>query len=210
MLGLIKKDLFVAKGNLKTLIIILIVFSLMAINGNENFLFIPSFMSIMIMTSTFSYDEYNKTDAFIISIPNGKRNAVKAKYLATLLIILIFSILTLIISILIGKIENNLNIQETFETLLGCNIGIILVQSVFYPFIYKFGIEKSRIGIFIVIVGISSLATILMKNGISLKINPNLMNIFTEYYFLIIPIFLIIIIFISYKISVHNYLKKEF
>lgn len=57
MLGLIKKDLFMAKGNFKTISIIFAVFTFTAINGNQNFAFIPAFMSVMIMMSTFSYDE---------------------------------------------------------------------------------------------------------------------------------------------------------
>ena len=85
MLGLIKKDLLMIKGNIKTLAIIFVVFTIMAINGNGNFAFIPAFMSVMIVMSTFSYDEYNKTDGFITSLPNGKKNAVKSKYISTLI-----------------------------------------------------------------------------------------------------------------------------
>lgn len=208
MLGLIKKDLLIAKGNLKTLAIIFVVFTFMGINGNGNFSFIPAFMSVMVMMSTFSYDEYNKTDAFIISLPNGKRNAVKAKYTSTILIILISSILTFIISMIIGYAQNNLNMENVLSATIGCCVGIILLQAVLFPLIYKFGIEKSRIGIFIGIFGITSIASILVKDG--LKIPPSLIILFNNYWMIIIPLGIIIVLFISYKISEYLYLKKEF
>lgn len=60
MLGLIKKDLLMVKSNLKVIAIILIVFGVMAIQGQGDLSFIPALTSVMIFMSTFSYDEYNK------------------------------------------------------------------------------------------------------------------------------------------------------
>ena len=210
MLGLIKKDLFMAKGNFKTIAIIFVVFTFTAINGNENFVFIPAFMSVMIMMSTFSYDEYNKTNAFVIALPNGNKNVVKSKYLATLLIAFVSILLTFIISMIAGYVQKNLDIESILSTLLGCFVGIAFIQSIIYPFILKYGTEKSRIGIFVGIFGISGILSLLLKSGIHIEIPESIVNFFNNYGIIILVLVTMIILYISYKISESIYLKKEF
>lgn len=209
MLGLIKKDLLMARGNLKTIVIMLVVFTLVAIDGNNNFSFIPAFISIMIMMSTFSYDEYNKTDAYISSFPNGRKNAVKSKYLTTLLVVFISIVITFLVSIAVGYAKNSINMEEIISTTLGCGLAIIIIQAILYPLIYKFGVEKSRIGLFIGAFAITGIASIFLKTGVNIDIPQNIVTIFNNYYMIIAPITFIIIIFISYEISKIVYLKKE-
>lgn len=209
MLGLIKKDLLMARGNLKTIVIMLVVFTLVAIDGNNNFSFIPAFISIMIMMSTFSYDEYNKTDAYISSVPNGRRNAVKSKYLTTLLVVFISIVITFLVSIAVGYAKNSINMEEIISITLGGGFAITIIQAILYPLIYKFGVEKSRIGLFIGAFAITGIASIFLKTGVNIDIPQNIVTIFNNYYMIIAPITFIIIIFISYEISKIVYLKKE-
>lgn len=210
MLGLIKKDLFMAKGNFKTIAIIFVVFTFTAINGNENFAFIPAFMSVMIMMSTFSYDEYNKTDAFISTLPNGKKNAIKSKYAATLFIVFISVILTFIVCVAVGYAKNSLNMEYIISTTIGCCVGVILLQSIIYPVIFKYGIEKSRIGIFVGVFGITGIVAFLTKSGYTITIPQHILVFLNNYWMVIIPLITIMILFLSYKISEHLYCKKEF
>lgn len=209
MIGLIKKDLLMIKGNLKIIAIICIVFTIMSINGNGNFTFIPSFISVMLMMSTFSYDEYNKSDAFIATFPNGKKNAVKSKYIATFVIILLSLIITFILSLIIGVINKDVNIEEIISTTLGCGFGILILEAIFYPIIYKFGIEKSRILIFIGVFGIVGLASLIMKN-MSFNLPQNIFDFLENTWFIIFPFIVSIVLMLSYLISKHIYLKKEY
>lgn len=210
MKGLIKKDLLMTKSNLKMLAIMFVVFTAMSLNDNMNMLFIPSFMSIIIMMSTFSYEEYNKTDAFLASLPNGRVNSVKAKYLASLLTVVISVILTIIISIVIGIARNNLNLEEIVVTSLGCVAGILIIQSIIYPTIYKFGIEKSRIGIFIGAFGFSGIVGLIVRSGIKLSISKSLLPFLEQHMWFIIPVIVVAMLLTSYLISKRIYLKKEF
>ena len=210
MLGLIKKDLLIAAGNIKILAIIFVVFIFMSLEGNNNFSFIPAFISITIMMSTFSYDEYNKSDAYITSLPNGKQNAVKAKYLGALIVVIISTLITLIMSFIIGCIKNTINIEETVSITLGSIAGVIIIESIMYPLIYKFGMEKSRIGLFVGTFTFIALFFLISKLDIKLKIPNNIITFLDKYYLIIIPIIIIIILTISYKISKRIYLKKEF
>ena len=209
MIGLIKKDLLMIKSNLKLVIVMLFVFFIMALQGGFNISFIPPFIIVMIFMSTFSYDEYNKWDAYAITLPNVRKNVVKSKYIATIILTLLAIIITIILNILVGIISNSLDIDNSISTLVGCSFGIVCIQAIMYPLIFKYGIEKGRIGLFTLtfaIVGIIGLLSRLIK----VDIPTNIISFLDNYWFIIIPMVLIIILLISYKISEKIYLKKEF
>ena len=208
MLGLIKKDLLMIKSNLKLVIIMFVVFILLAMNGNGNFTFIPSFISVMLFMSTFSYDEYNKWDAYAITLPNGRSNIVKSKYIATLILIFCSILVTLITCIILGYVNQNFECKAIIEILLGCFFAVVLIQSIMYPFIFKFGIEKSRIGIFVVIFSLTFIISIISKQNI--EVSKDLIQFFNTYGMVLIPVLTLIILFISYKMSKKIYCNKEF
>ena len=156
MKGLIKKDLFMIRSNCKILLILFIVYLIMTIEGNDFAMFLLPFMSIMLMISTFSYDSYNKWTSYAITLPNGREKSVRAKYLATLLIALVTTIFTLILLIAVSYFKTNtINMEEILENMLGMLFGIFVIQAFMYPSIYKFGVEKARIGIFILVFGVA-------------------------------------------------------
>jgi len=209
MLSLIKKDLLLIKSNLKLIGIMLMIFFIMALQGTYDLSFLPAMISIMLFISTFSYDEYNKWDAYAITLPNGRKNVVKSKYIATLILIFISTIITFLLNIVIGYINKVVDFEEIISVMSGCLFAVIIIESVLYPIIFKFGIEKGRIGIFVVVFGIVTIV-----EGLSKIVNFNtsltLINFIEKYWFIIIPIIAFIILFISYKISEKIYLKKEF
>ena len=83
MLGFIIKDLAILKSNMKYFLSFMIIYAILA---NQMGIFsVLSFFSIFLMFSTFTYESYNNWDAFAATLPNGRKNSVKAKYLATIL-----------------------------------------------------------------------------------------------------------------------------
>ena len=56
MKGLILKDFLLIKGNARTILIFLLVFGLIALEGNDFLYFVPAFISMMMFMTTFSYD----------------------------------------------------------------------------------------------------------------------------------------------------------
>ena len=209
MIGLIKKDFLIIKGNLKLIIVMLFVFFIMALQGQFDISFVPSFIVVIVFMTTFSYDEYNKWDVYVTSLPNGRKNVVKSKYVASLILIMVSIIITLLLNCLVGVINHNLEFSKFISNLIGGSFATILIQAIMFPFIFKFGIEKGRICLFVltfVIVGIVRLFSEIIKISIPKKI----ILLFNDYWFIIIPIILIILLLISYKISKKIYLKKEF
>lgn len=209
MLGLIKKDLLMVKSNLKVIAIILIVFGVMAIQGQGDLSFIPALTSVMIFMSTFSYDEYNKFNAFAISFPNGRKNVVRAKYIASLILILISVIVSMVTSIGVGYFKKSLDLEYILGTSAGCAFACVLLESIIFPLIFKFGIEKGRIGLFIGAFTFSTIIAFIAKTK-AVRLPSSLITIIETYLPLILIIVSIVLIFISYLISKHIVDKKEF
>jgi len=210
MLGLIKKDLLMIKSNLKILVILTIIYVIMAFEGEIDFTFILPFMSVMLMISTFSYDSYNKWDVYACSLPNGRKNNVTSKYLATFILVIITTIIVTLISILITyATKKAVNLEDTFLSIFGVFFATILIQSFMYPAIYKFGVEKARIGLFVLVFGIAIIGSILTK-FIDFSVLVNFLEKLNNNLLIILPIITITIILISYKISITISKKKEY
>ncbi len=213
MLGLIKKDLLIVKNNMHFIFIIIAAYVAVGlVEGESSWIsFIPALIFLMII-ATFSYDEFNKTDAYISTFPCGKNNVVKAKYITTIIIFSLATLVSFILSVMIGFMNNNLNLHDCLATNIGILTGIALVQSIFFPMIYKFGIEKSRIGLFILVFSITGIIAFLSQSGLNIKINipHSLITLFNNYWFIFLPFLAILILYISYRVSATIYGKKEF
>lgn len=209
MKGLIKKDFLLIKSNVKLIVLMLFVFSIMTIQGQFDISFVVPFIVVMIFMSTFSYDEYNKWDTYAITIQNGRKNIVKSKYIASLILIVVSIIITFLLNFITSLVNSNLDLDKFISTLSGTAFATILILSIMYPFIFKFGIEKGRIGMFVitfVIVGIVGL----FSKYVKIDVTNNLITIFNNYWFIFLPIVLLVMLLISYNVSKKIYMKKEF
>ena len=209
MKGLILKDLLLIKGNARYILIFLVIFGLIALEGNDVLYFIPAFISMMMFMTTFSYDEYNKWDAYEITLPIKKENIVLSKYVGSTILLGIALILTFIISLVVGLVTEQLDMQKNITLLLGCGGAVLLVEAIMYPLLIKFGVEKGRIWVFLGIF-LSSFIIGFIFQKVSLTIPENLMTFLSQYLPWILAAALLLILIISYTISKKLYLKKEF
>lgn len=209
MIGLIKKDLLIIKSNIRLVLVMFLVFFLMSWQGEFDMSFAPAFVSIMLFMSTFSYDEYNKWNAYAVTLPNGRKNVVVAKYVATLILIFISIFVTVLLNIVIGIINNNVCLEEVISTMSGCFLGIVIIEAIMYPLIFKYGIEKGRIGLFIGSFGIVGMIGLLSK-VIKINIPGQVLNFINDYFIIMAFVLSIIALGISYKVAEKIYLKKEF
>lgn len=210
MFGFMMKDLAMIKSNFKLLAILIIVYALMGLSDGMDISFVLPFMSVMIMISSFSYDEFNKWDSYAATFPGGRKDSVRAKYLATILMMVIITIITTILSFIIAYNKTKtFDYEYTFLTTLGNIFGTILVLSFMYPIIYKLGIEKARIAILVIVFGIVILGGVLI-NYIDLSTALNSLAFLENYWGLIISILGFILLYGSYHLSLHFQLNKEF
>ncbi len=168
MRGLIIKDLLSLKNHWKQTVILFIGCLLLSI-ALGNYLLAVVFVPIMISSSgitTFSTDEFFNTESYTLSMPLSRKQIVTAKYLFTFITILISifmgAFIYSLIDIFIRPGYNGLNSYMMFQLLLFEGTSII-VDFVFYPVIYKYGCEKSRIvlmAIVMLILGILSILSV--------------------------------------------------
>ncbi len=210
MIGFIKKDLAMIKSNFKLLGVLLVVYTIMGLMDKMDISFILPFMCVMIMISSFSYDNYNKWDAYSITLPNGRKNSVKSKYITTILMTLIISIITVILSFIISYVNTKtINYEQILVTMFGTIFGTLLVLTIMYPIIYKFGVEKARIGIFLLVFGIVIIGS-LLATYVDLSNVFKSLAFLEDYLIIILIIVAITMVYISYKVSEKIFSKKEF
>ncbi len=209
MLGFIKKDLLMIKSNIKILAILLLIYVVMAFQGQMDLSFLLPFMSVMIMISTFSYDTFNKWDAYAVTMPNGRKNSVRGKYIATIILISITTILITVLSFVISYAKTNvIDFENMIGSIVGSVFATILLQSFMYPAMYKFGPEKARIGIFVVVFGVAIIGGAVAKY-IDLSSIIKMLDSIDAYWMIAFPVTMILMLSISYKISERIYFKKE-
>ena len=220
--GLIKKDLY-NLGSYKSSLIIMIIFCAVAIIGTKAVIYGPIIICTMIgmiALSTFSYDEISKANKYILTLPTNRKELVKEKFILAIGATIFGGILGILITIVVTKIMNyiqpintiNLNYNDLLFSTIGGIFGISLIQAIQIPSIYKWGPEKGRIQMFILIfllvVLISGIGFLIMKSNININL-----DIFENFMDRFGMIFLVLLIgsmyFISYKASCKIYSNKE-
>ena len=209
MMGLIIKDLLLIKENWKQLLIFVLIFIVIGLEGNQILTFVPIFLSLMVLLSTFSYDDYNKWNSYAVTLPNGRKNIVRAKYVASIGLSVLAILFTYLMIIISGMMNHQLNLEETTITLLGCWSAVVLLQSFMYPLIFKVGLEKGRIFLFVLFIGVSALLGLVFQN-IKISLPAEVISFLEHYLVITLPLVMIILLSISYKISEKIVQKKEF
>ena len=210
MLGLIKKDFLLIKANSKQMVIIFIVYLMLAFQGTFDATFIVPLIGIMLFISTFSYDDFNNWNSYAVTLPDGRRNVVRAKYIASIILTVILGAVALAISAGISYTKtNSINVDEIMSSLMGTMLSSVIIISLLYPIVFKFGATNGRIILFAVVFGIAGIGA-LISNFIDMTPVINMINELDNYALIAIPIISIILLGISYLISNKIYKNKEF
>ena len=210
MLGLIKKDFLLIKANLKSMVIIFIVYLILAFQGTFDVTFIVPLIGIMLFISTFSYDDFNNWNSYAVTLPNGRKNVVRAKYIASIILTVVLGIGALAIGIGISYTKtNNINLDEIISSLMGTMLSNFIIISLLYPIVFKFGATNGRIILFAVVFGIAGIGA-LIAQFVDMTSIINMINRLDSYSLIAIPIISAILLGISYLISNKIYQNKEF
>lgn len=214
MKGLILKDLLLLKNQMKNLIIVIIGLSiLMMAQGSSSFIItiIPVYL-LMLYISTFAYDDYNHFDTFACTLPYKRKDIIKAKFILLILSGIISSVLLVIITYLFRFFDNSLNQVELLSASFGSIGSVLLVASLFTPFIYKYGVQKGRMVVFGLVVAVPLIGGMILKNiQYDFTNIINYLNSLNVWLIIILALFIIsIVLFISYLISCKIYNEKEF
>ena len=220
--GLLKKDLYNLSSYKATLIII-IIFCGIAIIGTEAINFAPIIICAiigMISLSTFSYDEISKSNKYILTLPTNRKELVKEKFILAIGATILGGILGLLLTIIVVNVMNyikpeniiNLDYESLVTTTIGGMWGISLIQAIQIPSIYKWGAEKGRIQMFVLLFMIIAVVFgvgYLIMNA-NFNINVEMIESFmNKFGIALLIIFMKLMYYISYRISYKIYENKE-
>ena len=212
--GLITKDILQLKSYKKTLIIFIMIFALTSISaqdGVENMLVIMLTLGFgMFSMASFNYDEFNKADRYILTLPLTKKEVILSKYILVICSTVIGSVIGILLSYIVIFAMNKQvpNIEEIISIGLGGIFGIGIIEAIQIPCVYKWGAEKGRIQMLILTAVLGAILCIVAKADIQLPAN-NILNIFNTFLPLIFIGLTIIIYYISYKVACKIYNGKE-
>ncbi|ATW25194.1 ABC-2 transporter permease [Candidatus Formimonas warabiya] len=155
MLSLVLKDILVQK---KTVLFSFayILFVIIAFQHMGNAMFpaaIVAFNYLVVLTSC-TYDEKNKSDVFINSLPITRAQVVRSKYLS----VLVFFTMGLLCYLAVAGIVHLLGLPiqaypVSWEGLISAMAGVVFVNGIYLPVFFKVGYVKSRMLNFVLFFG---------------------------------------------------------
>lgn len=209
MKGLILKEFLSLKGYMKTIMVILVFYLIFGFVEEENasfvyyiIIFVFGFISI----TSFSYDEKANWNPYAITLPVTRSQIVLSKYIVSICLI-ILGIFTSFLYKCIFFIYNKTSITQDIlpSYFISLSIGIIFL-SVMIPLFFQFGVEKARILLFIIIAIPTFAMSFLSKQNDFLSSWAKIVD-YLPYLLLSVAL---IVVMISYHISVHLFKNKEF
>lgn len=203
--ALFYKDLLLMKYQGKSLIILLIIFSGISILGKD-YTLLPMLINILPVTvvlSTIGGDDIAKFYPFAFSTPITRKALVQSKFLIQGFVLIISSVLSFVII--------NLLIKGTFgqkAALIGIPMIVsILTNALMIPLVYKFGITQGRYILMVLFFGFFSVGSYAFSSIPNTEFFNNLpIGLISA----IVILISVIIIWMSYKVSVKIMENKEF
>lgn len=222
MKGLIKKDIY-NLASYKSSLIIMVIFCGIAIIGTKAINYAPIIICTiigMIALSTFSYDEISKSNKYILSLPTNKKEIIKSKYILAISSTILGGLIGFLLTIIVTNIMNyinpedfiNIDYESLITTTIGGMFGISLIQSIQIPSIYKWGAEKGRVQMFILlfvlILILLAIGYLIIKFGFNINIEM-IEDFMSKYGIILLTLSMIFMYYISYRISYKIYKNKE-
>ncbi len=209
MKGLFIKDILVLSKQLRIIGILLLFYFVMGVAVGTSMISAFSFgillCSIMIVVSSFAYDDQAKWTDYCRALPISANKVVLSKYLLVLMFTALGIVVALILQVFTAVVAKQpANIMENLVSLLTFCLAALLLTSILIPFVVWLGAEKARvimmaiimlptIGIMLFSDDIDTLLPLLSEPGVLLKL---------------LAVNVTVVMVFSYFISVVIYKKK--
>ncbi len=217
MKGLLLKDFYLMKMQKKFFIVVIALAIGMAFLNND-ISFIVGYLTFIVpifAISTISYDELDNGNAFLFTLPISRKLYVVEKYCFCLLLGAAATGISLLLSVLLGIIKDIPFPSDTVEAVPIIFSIMVFILSFMIPLHLKFGAEKARIAL-IVLVGIA-VALGFAISRLSDKLGYDILSMFNTFSTMniwlliaIVAAVALIALMISIKISIAVMNKKEF
>lgn len=206
MKGLLLKDYYMAVKYCRAFVLIAAVFIGVSMVSEENafMLIYPVIFCEMIPVTLIGYEERSRWLTYCETFPYSRSQIVTCKYLIAAICIITVTAATGVTQA-VRMISNGGVEFVSYMNMLSMLLMIGFVgPGIFLPFIFKYGVEKGRIGYYIVIgaaYGIGAVLT-MEEPEIMFSIGVNWLPVI----FLLIGI---VVFAVSWRLSVHFYENRE-
>lgn len=205
MKGLLLKDLLNLKKQVKLYVIFIIFYMVLSITSKDTS-FVSGIICVfcaMLPMTALSYDERASWDKYALSMPITRKNIVISKYILGLLCSVIGAIITLTFNFIISGYSYN----SIILTLIFWGLSI-LFMTIIFPILFKFGVEKGRLVMMLVLFAPAMIGTIFVKLDF-FRLNEKLVDSIIKFAPIIIIAVVLASLLISITISLRVYSKKE-
>ena len=211
MNGLLKKEFFVLRKQLRTWTLLFVLYAAITVTGVWGPYILTTLVTVMtLMTplSAFGYDQSTGWETFVATLPGGREKVVGARYLFCLLVDLAAAALALGLTLLLGLLGfADVALDEAAASTLSCAAVALLMIAVALPLCYKLGVEKARVvymAVFLAAFGGGLALVNLLSGRIALPA-------WLGYALLaaVVPV-LAVVMYLSYRTSVSILRKKEY
>ena len=153
MTGLMRKDLLVLRKQLRTYLIFLVIYGALSVAGLFPLAAVAAMIQIlmvMLPISAFSFDEIARWDRYAAALPGGRRAMVTSRYLFTFLVALAAAVLGAATCLILSRTTGE-PVAEGLAAVLAC-LGLgLFIADVLLPLCYKWGVERARPWMYVVI-----------------------------------------------------------
>lgn len=216
MTGLVWKDILVMRKTLKTYVLFLAFYLLLAVMGMFDLSVVTAMVNVIVMMlpiGAFSYDEAAKWDRYAMAMPLGRRAVVGARYLFVLLIALCAAAFGMLACVLMSIMGRNDLTQSLATVLVSLGVGLFIADVVM-PLCYKLGPERARpyfyAVVFLPIVALFGVYKLGFLDGVDLSWIDALPDAGILGVFAIIPLVTLAGLGFSFLISCRIVQRKEF
>ena len=168
MIGLITKDFLVMRKALKSYVLLMGIYIILAYLDFFDYSFIITFIQMVLAVmpiSAFAYDEQAKWDRYAMSLPLGRRGVVGARYLFVLGLTL-FTVAAGLAGTALLYLVHQADPLEMFVTLMVSTTIGLLIPTILLPLSYKLGAERARPYLYAIIFIPIIAVVLLVKAGV--------------------------------------------
>ncbi len=214
MKSLILKDLYNIGHNIKSMVLIMLVFAFLFIpsSGVEGYIIMCAVLCSTMIVTTFAFDDFSKWTRYAMVTPISKKDLVVGKFVILAIFCAGGSLFGTAVGTIGGVIAKkmSLDLAEIGNLLLmaltAWSMSLVL-GSISIPLVFKFGAEKGRVFLLI---------SFLLPAGIGFgiyKLLAALGIVLTDHTVFVLlccsPLIALVWGFAMYQISYHIFVKKE-
>lgn len=152
MTGLLRKDFLEIRTSLRLYLALAVIYTLFSFGVKEIIgmaAFVQFFFSTVVL-NCFTYDEAVGWNRFCSATPMARRTTVTARYCFALMVVLSAFGLGLLMLAISAAVHGSDNTWEQLAILAVCVAASVIMQSISLPICYRYGVERSRIALMVV------------------------------------------------------------